>query len=66
MKKSTVIPVLLLAYLAVMSWMGYPAYASRQFSALFYFGNIGLTAAIILFLHINLKRREQQNRNRKR
>lgn len=65
MRKSTVIPILLLAYLAVMSWLGYPAYAAGHFSALFYFGNITLTTAIILLLHINLKRREQ-NRNRKR
>lgn len=65
MKKSTVIPVLLLVYLAVMSWMGYPAYAAGHFSALFYFGIIALTSVIILFLHINLKHRER-NRNRKR
>lgn len=41
-----------------MSYIGWPNYASGETSALYYFGTIGVTLAIIILLHFNLKRRE--------
>ena len=58
-KKSTVIPIALLVYLAAMAWIGYEAYASGQRSALEYFGIIGITILVIVLLHFSLKRRER-------
>ena len=40
LKRSTVIPVVLALYLAVMAYIGYPEYASGNMSALYYFGVI--------------------------
>ena len=57
--RSTLIPLILLVYLAVMSYIGYPAYADGRTSALYYFGVIGVTLAVIVLLHFNLKRRER-------
>ena len=60
MKRSTLIPILLLIYLAVM------AYISRQELTdghyLFYFGVIGLTLACIIGLHFTLRHRERNRR----
>ena len=58
-KRSTVIPLVLTAYLAVMASIGYPEYASGRMSALYYFGVIAITALIIILLHFNLKHRER-------
>ena len=62
--RSTLIPLILLVYLAVMSYIGYPAYADGRTSALYYFGVIGVTLAVIVLLHFNLKRRERLRRER--
>ena len=35
--RSTLIPLILLAYLIVMAFIGYPAYADGRTSALYYF-----------------------------
>lgn len=57
-KKSTLIPLLLLIYLAYMSYMGLPhLYAGRYF---YYFGIIAATLAIIVLLHFTLKYREKK------
>lgn len=64
MKKSTLIPIVLLAYLGVMSYIGYPAYKSGEHSALFYFGVIGVTIFVIVLLHFFLKKRERLRRER--
>ena len=56
--KSTLIPALLLVYLAVMSVIGWKNFVSGESSPLYYFGTIGITLAIIVLLHFNLKRRE--------
>ncbi len=61
-KRSTIIPILLTLYLAVMAYFGWPAYASGQTSALQYFGVIAATLAVIVLLHFTLKKREQ-NKN---
>ncbi len=66
MKKSTVIPIVLLIYLGVMSYIGYSGYASGEYSAFYYFGIIAVTLCVIVMLHFNLKRRERLRRERER
>lgn len=58
-KRSNLIPVILLIYLAIMSCIGWKQYALGQMSALEYFGIIAVTLAVIIMLHFNLKRRER-------
>lgn len=62
--RSTLIPVILLIYLAVMSYIGYGDYASGKSTPLFYFGVIGVTLLVILLLHLSLKRRDRLRRER--
>lgn len=62
--KSTFLPVILLIYLGVMSYIGYGEYASGRTSATYYFGIIILTLFVILLLHIFLKKRERYRRER--
>lgn len=57
-KKSTLIPTLLLAYLGVMAYMGLPHLRAGRY--LFYFGIIAATLVIIILLHITLKQRENK------
>lgn len=64
MKKSTLVPIVLLGYLGVMSYIGYPGYASGLHSAIFYFGVIGVTIFVIALLHIYLKKRERLRKER--
>lgn len=64
LKRSTVIPVVLAIYLAVMAYIGYPEYASGKMSAVYYFGVIAVTVVILVLLHFNLKRRERLRRER--
>lgn len=63
-KRSTLVPILLVCYLAVMAYIGWPEYASGKSSALYYFGIIGVTLVVIVLLHFNLKRRERLRRER--
>ena len=58
MKRSVVIPMILLVYLAVMSYLGRGELFAGHY--LFYFGIIGATLLIIWLLHINLKMREKK------
>lgn len=58
LRRSTVIPLILLVYLAVMSYIGFPEY--KQGHYLYYFGVIGVTLVIIGLLHLFLKKREKQ------
>ena len=51
MKRSTWIPVLLLIYLAVMSYIGRGELAAGNY--LYYFGLIFLTLVCILLLHLH-------------
>ncbi|MDE5836480.1 MAG: hypothetical protein K2H50_05700 [Paramuribaculum sp.] len=64
MKRSTVIPLILLVYLAVMSYMGRGEFLAGNY--LFYFGIIGATLLIIWLLHINLKMREKKREEDKK
>ena len=56
-KKSTIIPLALLIYLAFMSYIGLPYYHAGDY--LYYFGIIGGTLIIIIILHFLLKKREK-------
>lgn len=58
-KRSTIIPIILLAYLAIMSAFGWKQYAAGMMSATYYFGVIAVTLIVIVLLHFNLKRRER-------
>ena len=62
--KAVVIPLALLAYLGIMSYIGYDGYASGEFSALYYFGVIAVSLLVIILLHFSLKRRERLRRER--
>lgn len=66
LKRSTVLPLVLAVYLAVMAYIGYPEYASGKTSALYYFGIIGITVVILILLHFNLKKRERLRAERMR
>ena len=55
--RSTWLPILLLLYLAVMSYIGLPEFYAGNY--LYYFGIIGITLVVIVLLHIFLKKREQ-------
>ena len=59
LKRSTLIPLVLAVYLAVMAYIGYPEYAAGNTSALYYFGIMAITIVILVLLHFNLKRRER-------
>lgn len=63
-KKSTSLPIILLAYLAVMSYIGYADYAAGVYSPMYYFGIIGITLLVIFLLHLSLKRKERLRRER--
>lgn len=66
LRLSTIIPLVLLAYLGVMSYIGLPEFYNGNY--LYYFGVIGLTLIIIFILHIYLKNREkarEENRRRR-
>lgn len=56
-KRSTLIPIILLIYLAVMSYIGFPEFRAGHY--LYYFGVIGVTLVIIAILHFFLKKRER-------
>ncbi len=59
LRRSTLIPIMLLIYLAVMSYVGRHEFYSGNY--LFYFGIIGITLIVILLVHLSLKRRERNN-----
>lgn len=60
--KYKVVPVLLMVYLAAMSFVGYPRYAAGQMSALQYFGIIAATVAVIVLLFFSLRARYRRGK----
>lgn len=64
-KRSTVIPMMLFVYLAVMAALGYNGFANNTTSAGQYFGTIGATLLVIVLLHFNIKRRDRMHNERK-
>jgi len=61
-KRSTLIPVLLLIYLAIMSYIGRDELKQGHYA--YYFGVIGATLAVIAILHFSLKKRERLRKER--
>lgn len=61
-KKSTIIPLTLLLYLAAMSVIGFPYYQAGRY--LYYFGIIGMTLLAIVILHFLLKKKEKIRKER--
>ena len=59
-KRSTVIPLCLLVYLAVMAWMGRGRLLAGEY--LYYFGVLGGSLAIIALLYWSLRRKEALRR----
>ncbi len=62
MKKSTYLPLLLVAYLGVMAYIGRKEFYDGNY--LYYFGIIGITLVCIFLLRIFLKRKERYRRER--
>lgn len=62
MKKSTYIPLLLLIYLAVMSYIGRGEFYAGNY--LYYFGIIGATLVCIVLLHFFMKKRDRLRKER--
>lgn len=60
MKSYNFIPLLLLAYLGIMSYIGFSDYRAGNYSALYYFGIIALTLSCIATLRFFLKKRYDQ------
>ena len=58
MKRSIIIPVMLLIYLCIMAYFGWPHY-SENGDYLEQFGIIGLTLVIIICLYFFLRRRDR-------
>ncbi|MDE6541636.1 MAG: hypothetical protein K2L74_06470 [Muribaculaceae bacterium] len=65
-RRSILVPSVLLVYLAVMSAIGYPDYASGRTSALYYFGIIAITLVILVLLYFSLRRRERYREEREK
>lgn len=63
-KRSTVIPLILAVYLAVMAAIGFDDYVEGRTSALFYFGTIAVTVVILILLHFSLRQREKLRKQR--
>ena len=65
MKKYDIVPLLLLIYLGVMVWLGYPDYVAGATSPWLYFGGTAFTLMVIILLRFNLKKRAQYRKARK-
>lgn len=61
-KKSVVFPLIMLAYLAVMAWIGRDRLDRGEY--LYYFGIIGVGLVIILLLYLSLRKKEQLQQRR--
>lgn len=62
--RSTLIPAILLVYLAVMAWLGLDGLRSGQTSVPAYAATIIVTLAVIVLLHFFLRKRERLRRER--
>ena len=61
-KRSTIIPLALLAYLGVMCYVGRSLFFEGRY--LYYFGVIAGSLLAIILLHFSLKRKERLRRER--
>lgn len=63
-KRYNFVPLVLLVYLAVMVYLGYPGYVSGATSPALYFGGTAFTLVVIILLRFNLKKRIELRRRR--
>ncbi len=61
-KRSVVFPLIMLAYLGVMAWVGRDRLVRGEY--LYYFGIIGVGLVIILLLYLSLRKKEQLQQRR--
>lgn len=61
-KRSVVFPIIMLAYLAVMAWLGRDRLERGEY--LYYFGIIGVGLIIIVLLYFSLRKKEQLREQR--
>ena len=61
-KRSVVFPVIMLAYLAIMAWIGRDRLERGEY--LYYFGVIGVGIIIIILLYFSLRKKEQLQQRR--
>lgn len=64
LKRYDIVPLVLLVYLGVMVYLGYPDYVAGATPAWLYFGGTAFTLLVIFFLRINLKKRAQYRKQR--
>ena len=63
-KRSVVFPIILLAYLAAMAWVGRDRLERGEY--LYYFGIIGIGLIIIVLLYFSLRKKEQLQQRREK
>ncbi len=61
-KRSVVFPIVMLAYLAAMAWIGRDRLERGEY--LYYFGIIGVGIIIIILLYFSLRKKEQLQQQR--
>ncbi len=61
-KRSVVFPIIMLAYLAAMAWVGRDRLERGEY--LYYFGIIGIGLIIIVLLYFSLRKKEQLRERR--
>ena len=61
-KKTVVFPIIMLAYLAAMAWIGRDRLDRGEY--LYYFGIIGVGLLIIVLLYFSLRKKEQLQQRR--
>ncbi|MBR5085460.1 MAG: hypothetical protein IKX31_00465 [Muribaculaceae bacterium] len=61
-KKSVLFPIIMLAYLATMAWIGRDRLERGEY--LYYFGIIGVGLLIIVLLYFSLRKKEQLQQRR--
>lgn len=63
-KRYDLVPAVLLIYLGVMVYLGYPDYIAGATSPWLYFGGTAFTILVIVLLRFNLKKRAQYRKER--
>ena len=61
-KRSVVFPIIMLAYLIAMAWIGRDRLERGEY--LYYFGIIGVSLIIIVLLYFSLRKKEQLQQRR--
>lgn len=62
--RATLVPAILLIYLAVMAYLGIPGLRSGQTTTAAYAATIIVSLGVIVLLHFFLKKRERMRRER--